>query len=112
MTPDNGLLYFESCHTSWCFDEANLRFKRIPRPRSGQAGSTDFALAKWERYFELSFSEDTDAFTVVLNEAESKLLRSWRHSETCSHCFGGESDFETEEISVSQLNRLLEIEDS
>jgi hypothetical protein len=107
MNPNYDLLYFESCHTSWCFDKANLRFKRIPRPQSRPTSSTDFATAPWERYFDLNLSDESDEFTVVLNESESKLLRSWRHSENCSHCFGGNPSYETEEISLTQLNNLL-----
>ena len=107
MKHSNGLFYFESCHTSWCFDEGNLRFKRIPRPKARRASSTDFAHTKWESYFELSFSADSEQFTVVLNEAGSKLLRSWRHSENCIHCFGDDSPYETEELSLIKLDELL-----
>ncbi len=107
MNHSNGLLYFESCHTSWCFDNVNLRFKRILRPKARQASAADFVHAKWEPYFELIFSVDTEQFTVVLNDTESKLLRSWRHSENCVHCFGDDSSHATEEISIGQLNVLL-----
>lgn len=108
MNQKSDLLYFESCHTSWCFDTAGSRFKRIPRPENRQASITDFAVAQWEPYFNLAFGDDSDEFTVVLNESESKLLRSWRHSDNCSHCFGADPEFGTEEISLGQLNELLD----
>lgn len=108
MTSNSDLLYFESCNTSWCFDQENLRFKRIPRPVGKQASKSDFAVAPWEEYFEINLSDSTDEFTVVLNEAESRLLRSWTHSENCVHCFGKKASYSTEEISVSQLQDLLD----
>lgn len=108
MTGNSDLLYFESCNTSWCFDQENLRFKRIPRPTGRQASSTDFAVAQWEEYFKLEFKNGSDEFTVALNQDESKLLRSWKHSENCTHCFGEVASYSTEEISVSELSHLLE----
>lgn len=107
MTVASDYLYFESCNTSWCFDATNLRFKRIPRPLIRSASATDFAVAKWEPYFELTLSSSSDEFAVVLNENGSKLLRSWRHSDNCSHCFGETASYSTEELSVSELHNLL-----
>lgn len=106
MTDKNDLVYFESCNTSWCFDRQRLRFRRIPRRSSRQATNADFTVAAWEDYFALDLDDASGAFTVVLNEEESKLLRSWKHSENCSHCGDGASSH-TEEISFSQLNDLL-----
>ncbi|TAN23532.1 MAG: hypothetical protein EPN30_07435 [Actinomycetota bacterium] len=111
MTENRDLLFFESCHTSWCFDIGKLKFKRIPRPQTRQASATDFAAAQWEEYFDLIFDSGSDEFTVVLNRSETKLLRSWRHSENCAHCFGGASSYETEEISLGQLRDLLDSQD-
>ncbi len=111
MTENRELLSFESCHTSWCFDIVRLKFKRIPRPQSHHTSATDFAAAQWEDYFDLILSSDSDEFTVVLNSSESKLLRSWRHSDNCVHCFGGATAYETEEISLGQLRDLLGSED-
>ncbi len=108
MTGNSELLYFESCNTSWCFDQQSRRFKRIPRPTGRQASATDFAVVKWEEYFALNFNDGSDEFTVALNSEESKLLRSWRHSDNCTHCFGDEAAYSTEEISVSELSHLLE----
>lgn len=107
MTGNSDVLYFESCNTSWCFDQENLRFKRIPRPQGRQASKSDFVAVPWEEYFEINFSDTTDEFTVVLNKMESRLLRSWRHSENCVHCFGKKDTYSTEEISVNQLKDLL-----
>lgn len=107
MTVNNDLLYFESCHTSWCFNTVKLRFKRIPRPLARQASATDFVHAQWEPYFKLNVGDQSEEFTVVLNKSESRLLRSWRHSPNCIHCFGGDSEYQTEEISLARLNDLL-----
>lgn len=107
MIVNSDLLFFESCNTSWCFDAVNHRFKRIPRPLSRQATFSDFSIAAWEEYFELTFSQGSDEFTVMLNESGSKVLRSWRHSENCSHCFKDTATYSTEEISLSGLNNLL-----
>jgi hypothetical protein len=47
----------------------------------------------WEPYFALDVDPHSESFVVVLNEAGTRLLRSWRHVERCPQC-GGEGTAE------------------
>ncbi len=41
---------------------------------------------EWESYAGLIIDVDSPAFTVELNSAGTRLLRSWRHEAPCSRC--------------------------
>ena len=74
----------DSCHSRWVFDTARHRFRRIPK-----APGLDLALAitEWRPYSELEFDPYSDSFVVVLNQAGTRMLRSWRHTQgTCPQC--------------------------
>jgi hypothetical protein len=87
----------ESCHSVWLFDEERMRFRRLPRGLSPDIPSLE---SDWEPYYGLEIAADSGAFAVVLNEAGTRLLRSWRHTDPCSHCTPAEVDV-TAEVSLS-----------
>jgi hypothetical protein len=73
----------ESCNSTWLFDETRLRFRRVPKGTSLDVPATP---DDWERYYSLELDDDSDAFVVTLNEAGTRLLRSYRHTVPCPHC--------------------------
>jgi hypothetical protein len=75
-------LVLESCHSTWYFDEANRRFYRVLREGPSDAGVP----TPWQDYFALTLEDDSEAFTVWLNEDGTRRLRSWRHRERCEAC--------------------------
>lgn len=75
-------LVLESCANTWLFDEPRRRFRRVPR-------GTELAFAGaegWEPYERLVLEPDDRSFSVVLNEAGTRLLRSTRHTDPCEAC--------------------------
>jgi hypothetical protein len=93
------LLILESCHSTWLFDPAKQRFRRVLKGLDLDArhGSTN-----WRDYYALEF-DDSDGFVVLLNALGTRLIRSWRHVEHCSHC-GGDV---TAELSAEELRVLV-----
>ena len=90
-------LTIDSCHSRWFFDTEHRRFRRALKgfDSAGQA-----MLTEWRPYHELILDPESDAFTVVLNDAGTRMLRSWRHTAvSCSLC--GET--ETEELSLADI---------
>ena len=54
----------------------------------------------WRAYHDLQLDPDSDAFVVTLDEAGTRMLRSWRHRVgVCSQC--GATG--TEELSVADI---------
>ena len=87
----------DSCHSRWVFDTERRRFRRILKGLGNQDRMT---MTDWRSYDELQLDPDSDAFTVVLNEAGTRMLRSWRHVEgDCPQC-GATA---TEELSVADI---------
>jgi hypothetical protein len=80
-----GTVVIESCNSTWLFDPGQRLFCRVPR-------STAFEVAPprsgWEPYFALDVDPNSEAFVVTLNEAGTRMLRSWRHIERCAQCGG------------------------
>jgi hypothetical protein len=50
----------------------------------------------------LELSEDSEAFVVVLNDAGTRRIRSWRHVDGCEQCEGEQ----TTELSVEDIRRF------
>jgi hypothetical protein len=94
------MVVLESCHSTWVFDQERSRFRRVLRDPDLQLDAT---ATGWRPYFGLEFDDHSDAFVVYLNETGTRLLRSWRHEETCPHC-GRES---TAELSLEDLRSAL-----
>lgn len=86
----------ESCHSTWVFDVAHLRFRRILKGLDLDASRASTA---WRPYFGLELDPLSESFVVLLNPEGTRLLRSWRHVEHCPQC-GGEA---TAEFSLDEL---------
>lgn len=91
-------LVLESCHSTWLFDNQDLRFCRVVRgPRMDSSVATE-----WRPYDHLVLSEDSNAFVVFLDSSGTRLLRSWRHTARCDRC-GKEV---TAQYSLAELRRV------
>ena len=87
-----NLVTVDSCHSRWIFDAEHRRFRRVLK---GLGHGAEAAQTDWRPYFELELDPNSDSFVVTLNEAGTRMLRSWRHIEGgCPQC--GEA--RTEEI--------------
>jgi hypothetical protein len=60
------------------------------------------AATDWRPYVRLELSEDSEAFVVVLNDAGTRRIRSWRHVDGCEQCEGEQ----TTELSVEDIRRF------
>jgi len=76
-------LVIESCNSTWLFDAERHRFRRVPR---GSSLDIPPPASAWQPYFALELDQASEAFTVVLNQAGTRLLRSWRHVDRCEQC--------------------------
>ncbi|HXY45237.1 MAG TPA: hypothetical protein VEH29_13695 [Acidimicrobiales bacterium] len=94
-----GFVVIDSCHSTWLFDVPALRFRRILK---GLDVDPSLAATDWRPYVHLELAEDSDAFVVVLNEAGTRRIRSWRHVDGCDQCDGEK----TTELSVEDIRRL------
>jgi hypothetical protein len=94
-----GLMVVDSCHSTWLFDAPAKRFRRILK---GLDVDPALAATDWRSYERLEFSEGSDAFIVLLNEAGTRRIRSWRHVDGCEQCEGER----TSELSVEDILRL------
>jgi hypothetical protein len=74
----------ESCHSTWVFDPAGRRFRRVPRGIPLANGGA------WTPYHALDVDE-SGAFSVSLNAAGTRWLRSRVHSEPCQMCGSSEN---------------------
>jgi hypothetical protein len=78
------MLTLDSCHSHWVFDTDGMRFRRVLR---GPDLELRTVTTEWRPYYELHLDEESDSFVVVLNEAGTRMLRSWRHLEgNCPNC--------------------------
>ncbi len=94
------MITLDSCHSRWVFDTERLRYRRVPQ---GPGLGRRMAVTEWSEYHELHLDPYSDSFTVVLNEAGTRMLRSWRHREgTCLQC-GATA---TEELSVDDIAQV------
>lgn len=94
-----GFLVVDSCHSTWLFDVTEKRFRRILK---GLDVDPALAATDWRTYERLEMADDSEAFVVVLNEAATRRIRSWRHVEGCEQCEGER----TMELSVEDIRRL------
>jgi hypothetical protein len=65
----------QSHHTTWVFDADRMRFARLPR---GTDPTAPISEGQWEPYHSLEVDAATGEFTVALNPAGTRLLRSWK----------------------------------
>jgi hypothetical protein len=101
----NDVQIIESCNSTWLFDAARLRFRRVPK---GTSLDVPASPDEWERYYSLELDADTDAFVVTLNEAGTRLLRSYRHHSPCPHC----GTNATAELSLEAVKHGAESDDA
>ena len=69
-------MILESCHSTWLFDPARMRFRRILKGLDLDARNASTA---WRPYFGLELDPISESFVVLLNPEGTRLLRSWRH---------------------------------
>jgi hypothetical protein len=93
-------LVLESCHSTWVFDTEHNRFCRILK---GMDMEEHPIATQWQTYFGLEFKEDSEAFTVLLNPAGTRMIQSWRHTHDCLQCGG----HVTGQISLEQIEVVL-----
>jgi hypothetical protein len=99
-TQDVERLVLESCHSTWVFDTERHRFCRILK---GIDMEQHPVATQWQTYYGLELKEDSEAFTVLLNPAGTRLIRSWRHTHDCLQCGG----HVTGQISLEQIEVSL-----
>jgi hypothetical protein len=91
----------ESCHSLWIFEPARARFRRVPR---GTRLDMPSPQNEWTPYYRLELDPSSGAFSVGLNEDDTRVLRSWLHVDPCRHCSGDQ----TGEISLDAIRRTVE----
>jgi hypothetical protein len=96
---DGDFLVLDSCHSTWLFDVAGSRFRRVLK---GLDVDPSLAATDWRSYERLELAEGSEAFVVVLNAAGTRRIRSWRHVDGCEQCEGEK----TTELSLEDLRRL------
>ncbi|MHB8246591.1 MAG: hypothetical protein ACYDGN_14825 [Acidimicrobiales bacterium] len=96
---DGEFLVLDSCHSTWLFDVAGRRFRRVLK---GLDVEPSLAATDWRPYERLELAEGSEAFVVVLNPAGTRRIRSWRHVAGCEQCEGER----TSELSLEDLRRL------
>lgn len=90
---------FESCNSTWVFDQEHMRFRRILK---GVEVDHRAVSTEWRPYFGLEVAEDSEAFTVLLNAEGSRLIRSWRHTGSCEQCGAhGTAELSLEDIEAA-----------
>ena len=94
----NDLQVIESCNSTWLFDAGRERFRRVPK---GTSIDVPAPPEEWDRYYSLDIDEESGAFIVALNEAGTRLLRSYRHQVPCPHCDANA----TAELSLEAVKR-------
>jgi hypothetical protein len=73
----------ESCHSTWIFDTGRIRFCRILK---GTEVGGQPVVTGWRSYSKLEDHPDSETFTVYLNDAGTRMIRSWRHEADCAQC--------------------------
>jgi hypothetical protein len=92
-------MVFESCNSTWVFDTEHMRFRRILK---GVEVDHRAVATGWRPYFGLDLADDSEAFTVLLNPAGTRLIRSWRHRGDCAQCGAhGTAELSLEEIGAA-----------
>jgi hypothetical protein len=77
-----GLHLLESCSFRWIFDGATRRFRRAPRDAMVWLDSS----AEWTEYHDLEIDDARSCFAVWLDEAGTRVLRAWLHTDPCGRC--------------------------
>jgi hypothetical protein len=91
-----NIITLDSCHSTWIFDTRRLRFCRLLR---GIAVGQHRISTEWRPYWELEIDPHGKTFTVVLNDARTRLIRSSIHTPGCGQCGGSP----TTELSLKDI---------
>jgi hypothetical protein len=94
------VIVLESCHCTWIFDSPRRRFCRILKGIEVKGGSVTTA---WRPYWRVQLDPESEGFIIYLNEARTRLIRSWRHTKNCDQCGGCEAT----EVSIQAIERTL-----
>ena len=105
LTSQNGRMEIEpttieSCHSAWVFDTERMRFRRVLK--GTEVGGKPVATA-WRPYFRLDAPANSETFTVYLNLAGTRMIRSWRHAADCAQC----GEHATQEMSLETLRAAI-----
>ncbi len=95
-----NVIILESCHSTWIFEPRQLRFCRILK---GIEVGRRRVSTEWRPYWDLEIDPHRAAFTVCLDEARTRLIRSVRQMERCAECGG----YETVELSLEDIRRAV-----
>ena len=95
-----NMITLESCHSTWIFDARQLRFCRILK---GIAVGQRWISTEWRPYWELEIDPHGRTFTVSLDEARTRFVRSSIHTSDCVAC--GASP--TTEFSLEEIHRAV-----
>ncbi len=79
------MMVLESCKSTWVFDTGMNRFRRVLKDGTKESG----VVTAWQPYSHIEFDDDSESFSVWLNEEGTRRHRSWRHRSHCDAC-GGE----------------------
>jgi hypothetical protein len=95
-----ALTTVESCHSTWILDTGRMRFRRVLKGTEveGRPIATG-----WRPYYRLEDHPHAKTFTVYLNAAGTRMIRSWRHDAQCVHC----GAHMTDELSLEQLRAAI-----
>lgn len=95
-----NLIVLESCHSTWIFDSRQLRFCRILR---GIQVRHRRISTEWRTYWDLEIDPDAPSFTVYLNEAKTRFIRSSGLSQDGVERGG----YKTAELSLEDIDRAV-----
>jgi hypothetical protein len=95
-----NLIVLESCHSTWIFDSRQLRFCRILK---GIEVRHRRISTEWRPYWDLEIDQDGESFTISLDEARTRLIRSSGHSPDCLPSAGNE----TIELSLEHIRHAV-----
>ena len=95
-------IVLESCHSTWIFDREQKQFCRILK---GLEVADRPVTTEWRPYSDLHLDPRTETFTVFLNAAHTRQVRSWRHTRDCDQCGG----HETAELSLDDIRRVVHL---
>jgi hypothetical protein len=105
MSGDHGVMDYitvDSCHSRWIFDTEHRRFRRVLK---GPGLGLRTVMTEWRPYHDLHLDPYSDSIVVVLNEAGTRMLRSWRHvGAVCPHC----GDAGTGELSLDDISHVVD----
>jgi hypothetical protein len=95
-------IVLESCHSTWIFDHEHKRYCRILK---GIEVADRPVTTEWRPYSYLQLDPQTETFTIYLNAAHTRQIRSWRHTRDCVQCGG----HETAELSIDEIRRVVHL---